>query len=120
MKKYIILTAFLLALSSCASVGVTKLNPAEPKEKNCALEIFSSESEIKKPFEVLCLLDSGTATNAFADKTVAGAIQLAKPEACKCGADAILILNGNTEGMSLTGWGRGTALLKAIRFTHKK
>lgn len=120
MIKSFILTACLIALSSCASVGVTKIKPAEPKDKKCSIAVFTSESEVKRPFEVVCLLDSGTATNLFADKTVSGAINLAKPEACRCGADAILLVNGDTEGVSMTGWGRGKALLKAIRFTETK
>lgn len=106
-----------LAISGCATVGVTPIKKAPSKPKDCELEIFTSESEIKKPFEVLCLLDSKTGGSAFADKTMAGAIKLAKPEACKCGADAILVSGGRAEGVTLFTWGEGFATLKAIRFT---
>jgi hypothetical protein len=96
------------------------MKSAPPKSENCDLEIFSGESDVKRPYEVLCLLDSKTGGNAFADKTMAGAIKLAKPDACKCGADGILVAGGRAEGVSLFTWGEGFATLKAIRFTDKE
>lgn len=117
-RKSIILVGILV--SSCATVGVTQMKSAPAKPGYCNLEIFSNESEIKRPFEVLCLLDSKTGGDAFADKTMAGAIKLAKPKACECGADAILVTGGRSEGVTAFTWGEGFAVLKAIRFTDSQ
>lgn len=117
-------TFFFLALGfttyGCATVGVTQLKPdIVRKAHNCPLEIFTAEKDISKPFEVVCLLDSRTGTSAFADKTAAGAINEARPKACECGADGMLIQHTDTEGMTLATWGQGKAIIKAIRFTSK-
>lgn len=120
-NKLFILTLTLLLLpllvSCCANVGVTKLKPYPPKMVNCNIDIYTSESEIKRPFEVVCLIDSRTGTTAFHDKTGAAAIEQSKSKACKCGADAILIMSVDTEGVTMTTWGKGKTILKAIRYT---
>jgi hypothetical protein len=72
---------------------------------------------VKHKFEVVCLIDSLTPSNAFADKTAAGAIKRAKPSACECGADGLIIESLTTQGTTAFGWGSGSAILKAIRYT---
>lgn len=62
----IILLVFIT--SSCATVGVTQIKSASPKPQNCTLEIFTEEKEVKKPFEVVCLLDAKTGSDILADK----------------------------------------------------
>lgn len=106
----------MVFLTSCANVGVTTIKAAPPKPENCSLDIYTDESEIKRPFEVLCLIDSSTSRSIFATKTGAAALEKAKPEACKCGADAIII----TEiGKMDTIDAQGKAVLKAIRYTDR-
>lgn len=106
---------FILALlASCASVDVVKTKTLPPKAENCTLEVFFEIAAIKKPYEVACILGSSTGTTLFADRSVEHAVELAKPEACKCGADAILIDSVSKTGMSLTGYGQGSASIKAI------
>lgn len=111
--------AFLFILTNCASVGVQRLNSAQSKAADCNLKIFLTESEIKEPYESVCLLDAKTSTSMFSDHSMAGAIDHMKPEACKCGADAMLIIGGRSEGMSFWTNGQGFATAKAIRFTKK-
>ncbi len=109
----------LALVAGCSSVGITRVKAAPARSANCNLEVFTSEQEVKRPFEVLCLIDSRTGTTAFHDKTAAAAIEHAKPQACGCGADAILISALDTEGPGWGTWGQGKAILKAIRFTDK-
>lgn len=115
MQKIIALSAIIL-LSGCASVGSTQLKPSEPKAPNCQLDIYSSKEEIKRPYESVCVIDSRTGTSAFDDKSAAGAIRLSKPKACQCGADAILIEQMDTEGMTFMTWGKGKAIVRGIRY----
>ena len=77
MRLLLILAPALL-LVSCAHVGVTTLRAANPKVATCSLDIYSSPEEIKKPYEVLCLLDARTGTTAFAERSGAGAINEAR------------------------------------------
>jgi hypothetical protein len=100
----------------CASVGVTTMTTAPPRIKNCNLDIYTNVAEVKKDYEVLCLIDSRTSSRAFVAHSMAAAIKQARPAACKCGADAILIESGTTKGVTIAGWGEGTAILKAIRY----
>ena len=82
-----ILSSLIFAVSACAGVGVTQTKQAVAKPEDCPLDIYTNDSEIKRKFEVICLLDSKTGSTLFADKTVAGAIENARPDACKCGGD---------------------------------
>lgn len=75
----------------CATVGVKRLNSAPLKAEGCDLKVFTSEQEIGRPYELLCLLDAKTAGPN------AEVIDRMRPEACKCGADAILFLDGHSE-----------------------
>jgi hypothetical protein len=121
MKRFglFLLAAVMVAgLAGCASTGVTQIKAAPPRDKNCNLEIFTNVSEIKRPYEVVCIIDARTG-NTSDDKTTAGAIKLTKPDACKCGADAILIENLSTQGVTAFSWGEGRAIVKAIKFTDK-
>lgn len=109
----------LLGLSvsvRCANVGVTRVNGAPGKAVGCKLDIYTSEAEVKRPFQVLCLIDSRTGTTAFDTKTAAAAIENAKPTACGCGADALIVTAADTEGATYARWGQGKAVLKAIRY----
>lgn len=107
-----------LGMQACASIGVTSIQSAPPKGDDCELAIYTDEREIKKAFEVVCFVDAMTAGHVLADTTVAGAIRAARPSACHCGADALLIHDVRKESGNL--WGRGFAILKAIRYTESK
>lgn len=119
MRKSIAIIVITLLMSACATVGVTQMkSDVTPKKDGCKLDVYSAEKEIEHSYEVVCLIDSKTGGNAFADKTMAGAISLAKPAACRCGADAILISGGRAEGVTLFTWGEGFATMKALRYVR--
>ena len=123
MKTILKLLSFFIILFffySCASVGVTKSKSYPAKAADCNLDIYFSESEIKKPFEVIALIDSKTGSNAFAKKTVSAAIDLAKPKACECGADAILVVQMDKEGVTAGGYGFGKAMIKCLKYLNNK
>jgi hypothetical protein len=98
-------------------VGVTSLKQFPPKPEGCPIDVYASEKEITKPFTVACVLDSSTGSTLFDDRTGAAAINQTKAEACKCGADAIVITSVGQTGVSYGGWGQGMAVIKAIKFT---
>ena len=108
----------LLILPSCASVDVAKFRDAKPKSEDCTLEVYTNISEVKKPYELLCTIASSTGSTHFADKSLKHAIDLALPDACSCGGDAIVLNQTGTEGLSLyNGYGRSSAAITVIRYT---
>ena len=116
LAKMMLPLTMALVSASCARVGVMRVKSEPPKPSHCKLDVYTSEKEVTVPFEVLCLIDAQTSPNAFASKTVAAAVEKAKPEACKCGADAIIFVGGDTEGPNFWSGGRGRAMIKAIRY----
>ena len=107
-----------LALSGCTHVGVTLIDPYMPKPRNSKLDIYTSEKEVKRSFVVVCLLDSRVASTRYDKRTTAVAIENAKPYARKYGADALIIISADMEGpTSYTKFGKGKAIIKAIRYT---
>lgn len=110
----LILAAFV---TGCASVDVARIKDAPAKAEDCQLEVFSSVAEVKKPYESVCVLGSSTGTTLFADKTLQGAIDSARPEACACGGDAMILNQVSTEGMSMSGYGKSSASINVIRYT---
>jgi hypothetical protein len=119
--RWMIALVIWAACSGCTTVGVTPLkNDLRPKSENCELQVFSSEKEIESPFEVVCLIDARTGTSVFHDTTGAGAVSSAKSQACKCGADAILIMSSGGEGDGFWVPKTGVANIKAIRFKENK
>lgn len=103
-------------LAGCAHVGVTTVKEVAARPEGCKLDVFTSDKEIKGEYEVLCLLDSKTGSTAFADRSIAGAINEARPFACQCGGEAILLSDSRVEGVNLASWGEGYATIKVIRF----
>lgn len=116
MKKSILFVSATILLSACSSIGTTQLKNAEPKAPDCRLDVYSSAKEIKRPYEPICMIDSRTGTTAFHDKTASAAIKNAKPLACQCGADAILIEGMETDGMTFMTWGQGKAIIRGIKY----
>jgi len=99
-------------------VGVTPIGRALPPKPStpCMLDIYTNTAEITRPYEELCLIDSRTGITAFHYRTAAEAIRQARPEACRCGADAMIVASARTEGAAF-GWGMGAAVIKAIHYT---
>ena len=119
MRKLVLLVAAqALVLSACASVGVTKTKEGVPKKpSNCAIQVFTTESEVIRPFEVVCLIEYETGRTGFHKRTSIAAVDKTKKYACKCGADAIVLMSTSTDkGNWLRGYGSGQAVVKAIRF----
>ena len=106
----------LFLLAGCATTGTARVAPGAPKAENCALAVHASEREVGRPFETVCLLDAKTATHLFADKSVEAAVARLRPEACRCGADALLLTRTEQEGVTFWSWGQGRASAAAIRY----
>jgi hypothetical protein len=109
----------IILVGGCASVGVTRMgSSAPPKPEGCNLDVYDDPGSIDRPYREVCLIDAKTGSSIWTDKTMAGAINEARPAACQCGADAILVTGGDVEGASFGGgYGHGKATLRAIVYT---
>ena len=103
-------------LTGCGSVGVQPVSMGAAKPANCPLDQYVSERDIKRPYEVACMITSQTGTTLGHDKTASAAINNARADACACGADAIVVESSEEEGITLFTWGQGKAQLKAVRY----
>lgn len=112
--------AILLLLSACAVTKTERSVAASPKPKSCPIQVFYNESEVPRPFEVLCTIESGTGLSLFHDRSVTGAIAGAKEEACLCGAEAIIVEKTRNAGISFLSQdgNRAKATVKAIRYKN--
>jgi hypothetical protein len=84
---------FLGSMQALASkhVQVTVIKKAPPKQQPCDIETFDREEDLPKPSEKLCAI-SGNDWGAFRwEDPVARTMKQVHEEACKCGADALVI-----------------------------
>jgi hypothetical protein len=116
MKKATVILSIALCMCACASVGVQVVKEQSSKQTDCKIDVYTSENEIKREYETLCLIDSKTGSTLFDKKTIAAAIDIAKPKACKCGADALLVMSADRRGVSVFSWGDAKTVLKGIKY----
>jgi len=110
MKRIPIYGLFLLAGACQSSSVVMKTAPA--KASDCPIQVFSSASDVKRPYESLCVVSAETAGVAGGQGNTNIVTNKAKARACECGADALIITELKLKsGAELTG--------TAIRYTDK-
>jgi len=103
-----------LALA-CASASVARFSAAPPRPDGCQLDLYQSKDEVHRSFETVCVIGVHTGTSIFSHKGVGGALEKAKPKACECGADAMVIMSASEGGFWTSG--QGKAQVRAIRYT---
>ncbi len=90
-------SALLVLLFGCGGGGgpnvVHVSNVTVPsKGSGCQIPILQKEGDLTKPSEKLCIITSDPA------KTVEDTYDGLRKQACKCGADAVVITNIRAEG----------------------
>ncbi|HUM13085.1 MAG TPA: hypothetical protein VLT82_19205 [Myxococcaceae bacterium] len=100
-----------LLLAGCRhDAGVTRLASAPPKPAGCQLQLFAAEAEVTRPFEAVCVVDTGYSSTVRRPTSVAEVPETARAQACQCGGDAMIT------GSSATPEG-DARVVKVIRFT---
>lgn len=117
MKKLALMTAALI-LAACGSTGVVKLGSSAPapKPEGCALEIVASESDLKRPFEKVCMIDAKTGSTLYHHRTPEAAMKRLRAAACECGADAVILTGVEKTGVNMMTWGSSETKGIAIRY----
>ncbi len=121
MKRIVAVTVACLGLG-CSSTGYVRVGTtvATPKPEGAPVEVYSTEADVKRPFEKLCLVDAKTGSTLYNDRSPEGAMKRAKNAARICGADAIILTEMDRKGVSLMSWGSSSAKGVAIRFLPDK
>ncbi|KAA6439340.1 hypothetical protein FEM33_13830 [Dyadobacter flavalbus] len=118
IKVYVYGLILLSVLTSCASVRVKEVKHVEAKASDCRLPVFRNASEISGAYDVLCDLESITGSSLYVRRSAEAAIKKAMPAACRCGADAVLVISSGRTNLSFFSWRRGVATLQAIQLNH--
>ena len=118
--KWIISACLALTLGACAGASVTRLTdktyPA--KSENCKIKVFAADP--KEPFEQVGLITAKGGQTIFEGSDMDTMLPLMKKEACKLGADALVIKNVAEGGMTwVTAKERGNASAMAIKLYSK-
>lgn len=128
LAKFILVTQLLAAATFIGCIPprvfTTTLKAAAPNPDNCYFDIYTSEREVPRRFESLCIVEAFTGQTASDDTSMSGAINLARPKLCRCGADAAVLLEGTSAQVgpweandyTLPEDIRGKGILKGIRF----
>lgn len=102
----------------CAAGPTVPMKPGPPKHPQCHLDLFEAERDVKRSYEVACIVDAHAGRTSFDDRTVNGALKRAHPDACACGADAMVIVSATMAlNTAREGKGEGTVVVRAIRYT---
>ena len=93
--------SLLLVLLACAHGSYTTMvaNPPPPRPTGCALDVFDNPAEVGRPFKRVCLISGESGAAATLDEAM-GAI---RENACKCGAQAVLINQVQSQGNRFSG-----------------
>jgi hypothetical protein len=113
-SRYFGVLTFVVTSSCAAVVGVTRVTSSlPPREPGCQLRIFLAEKAVKRRYQVVCLIDARSGGNTiFSDHSASAAIDNARPKACECGADAIIV-DSVGSGNPID---QGTAVVRAIKY----
>ncbi len=90
------LLVLMVLISGCSSTSVTRLSGTgdrAAKPENCEVQVLFKTPERKH--ENLCYINRRTAASVFAGKDLGSMLPFLKAEACKCGADAVVISSVN-------------------------
>jgi len=103
-------------IPGCASTKYAQLKEYPQKPYDCQLDIYTVDNDIIKEYEIVCEIESKTGSTLFSNKSYKHAIELGKPIACSCGADAIIVKEVEKVDVNLLNWGEGKAVLIAIKY----
>ncbi len=119
--KVVLFLIFSSIFLGCASrVGSFQVKNSEAKTPDCEVDVYLSKDVVKRDTEDLCLIDATTGSTLGNRRTVDEAIESAIPQACVCGADAIILKESHTEGASFWGWGHSSVILRAVKYKKGK
>lgn len=117
MKRELRVFIAVASLMGCATANVTKLssNTYPPKPENCEIKVFTQPPTDKK-YEELGLVAGVSGQTWWQGKGLDSMLPEMKAQACKLGADALVIKNVEAGGVAWIQSTQGKASAVAIKF----
>ena len=112
----VLLLLLSVLLISCASKEVTTTNTHPPNSLDTELAVYKSPEEIKRPYEVVCIVRAQTDSTHFNSKAGEAAIKEAKIKTLESGGDAILIRDLSRTSPEVAGLGPGSVEITGIKY----
>ena len=103
-KTTLTLTLLLAIAQGCATTQVAHLGEKTypSKSENCKMPILTEAPKDRK-YEEVCLINGRGGQSVFESKDVEDLLPELKSEACKCGADAVILKNSKAGGYNFVG-----------------
>ena len=110
--------AGMFGLAGCASSGFlrTGKHAYPPRDNDCAIDVLMADPQ--QPYEEICIIEAKTSTSWFSSRDLKAMLPDIKKEACKCGADAVVIKQAKQAESSFIGGGSlsGQSVSAGIKF----
>ena len=103
MRSLIYFLMVIILFFSCAKTSSVVVNSVPPKAPGCEIEVmlnFPYDMDYKE----LCLISAQSGQSIFSDYSQEARIAQLKEEACKCGANALVLKSGQNGSYN---WGQG-------------
>ncbi|PWU22801.1 MAG: hypothetical protein C5B49_00090 [Bdellovibrio sp.] len=102
----------LSILAGCASSSVQPLTAKKYPNKpaDCGLEFYTDANRVQRKYSELALVTHKTEQDAFSDKGAAKITEALRKEACKLGADGLIIKSAIQGTWGDPGRGEGIAI----------
>lgn len=111
MRRLGLLATLLLA--GCGTLRVDRIKYAPDKgNDSCPLQAFQNEAAVGRPFEELCAIRTSK-TQGLVEQAAPRALEEAKKQACRCGADAFIWVSSYRNDQR-------EVRIRAIRFVDAK
>lgn len=100
-------------LAGCAASSTLPLMQArlKPKPSTCQIAVFAESSQVERPYVAVALLTHRTKPDAFSDKDAVAITKALRVEACRAGADAIIVRHLLHGSWCIPGLGEALAIV---------
>jgi len=112
MKVPIAFFITLAFLTGCASSSIQQLSSKTyaAKPVDCKLDIFTDASRVQVKYSEIAIVTHKTQQDAFSDKGASAITDALREEACKLGADGLIMKNVTQGTWGDPGRGEGIAI----------
>jgi hypothetical protein len=121
MKKELGILVAIMCLMGCAAANVTKIseNAYPPKPEDCEMKVLTQPPTDQK-YEELGIVSGVTGQAWWQGKDLDSMLPGMKAEACKLGADALVLKNVEAGGVAWIQSTQGKASAVAIKYAPAK
>jgi uncharacterized protein YceK len=116
MKRLFV--GLMVFAAGCSSVGTTYVSSERfpAREKNCSLDVYMAREDVKREYAPICILDSDSGTSGVVDRSITATIRNARPYACQCGGDGLLVIQATSAQPGFWTSGSAHTVIQVIKY----